>query len=96
MRNVFLFEVYHSYFDALDELTAAQIKAGDQPLSVKFAREALAQLANRGFADEEAQRYFAIFFQLRRAYHFIFAGLTGNSSSMGELLPAPVEQCLHA
>src|SRR5262245_46455934 len=41
MRNAFLFETYHCYCDALDELIADQIQAGDSPCTVRFAREAL-------------------------------------------------------
>jgi transcriptional regulator with PAS, ATPase and Fis domain len=52
---------------------------------VRFAREAIGQLAQRGFTEEEALRFFGIFFQLRRAYHFIIKGLTGESPSMQEL-----------
>lgn len=85
MRNVFLFETHHRYCDALDELIAEQLKAGDSPCSVRFAREALGVLAARGFAEAEATRFFGIFFQLRRAYHFIVHGLIGDSASMHEL-----------
>jgi transcriptional regulator with AAA-type ATPase domain len=85
MRNVFLFEIYHGQCDALDGLIADQLKAGDTSSAVPFAREALSQLAGRGFNEEDALRFFAIFFQLRRAYHFIIEGLTGDSASMHEL-----------
>jgi transcriptional regulator with AAA-type ATPase domain len=85
MRNVFLFEAYHFHCDALDELIAAQLKAGDQPCAVPFARELLQRLAARGFNENDALRFFGIFFQLRRAYHFIVHGLTGDSASMDEL-----------
>jgi len=85
MRNVFLFEIYHGQCDALDGLIAKQLEAGDSSSAVPFAREALSQLAERGFNEADALRFFAIFFQLRRAYHFILDGLTGDSASMHEL-----------
>ncbi len=85
MRNAFLFESYHCHCDALDELIGEQLKTGDQPCAVRCAREALGQLAQRGFAEEESLRFFAIFFQLRRAYFFIIHGLTGDSAPMREL-----------
>jgi len=85
MRNSFLFEVYHRHCDALDELIVEQLRAGDSPCAVKFAREALADLTQRGFAEADAVRFFGIFFQLRRAYYFIVHGLTGESASMHEL-----------
>src|ERR1043165_1292231 len=64
MRNVFLFETYHSHCDALDELIAEQLKAGDSSCVVRFARDALGDLSGRGFTEEEATRFFSIFFQL--------------------------------
>jgi transcriptional regulator with AAA-type ATPase domain len=85
MRNVFLFEIYHGHCEALDGLIADQLKAGDASSAVPFARDALGELAARGFSEPDALRFFAIFFQLRRAYHFILDGLTGDSASMHEL-----------
>jgi transcriptional regulator with AAA-type ATPase domain len=85
MRNTFLFEAYHFYCDAIDELIVDQLKAGDQPCPVRFARELLQRLASRGFNETDALRFFGIFFQLRRAYYFIVHGLTGESASMDEL-----------
>src|ERR1051325_3664339 len=41
MRNVFLFESYHAHCDPLDEHIEEQLKAGDQPSAILFAREAL-------------------------------------------------------
>ncbi|HTD67812.1 MAG TPA: sigma 54-interacting transcriptional regulator [Candidatus Limnocylindria bacterium] len=85
MRNAFLFEMYHAHCDGLDELIVEQLKAGDAPCTVRFAREALAALSRRGFAESNALRFFSIFFQLRRAYYFIVHGLQGDSASMHEL-----------
>src|SRR6185436_20885072 len=48
MRLAFLFEVYHQVFERLDECIEAQVKAGDTPVPVPFARDALALLAARG------------------------------------------------
>ena len=62
MRNVFLFEIYHGQCDALDGLIAEQLKAGDSSSAVPFAREALSELAARGFNEADALRFFAIFF----------------------------------
>ena len=82
LRHVFLFEVYHIFFERLDEAIDAQLKAGDAPVPVAFAREALAVLVQRGFSAEEARRFFGIFFQVRRAFHFIVKGLLGESDCM--------------
>lgn len=85
MRLVFLFDVYHRFAAAFDEVIAAQVAAGDAPVRVDFAPDALALLHRRGFAAAEALRLFAMFFQIRRAAHFIQHGLIGRSGSMREL-----------
>jgi len=48
MRDVFLFEVYHHFYQLLDAHTGAQEKAGDTPVPVPFAVDALARLGKRG------------------------------------------------
>jgi DNA-binding NtrC family response regulator len=52
---------------------------------VPFAGEALALLERRGFSAEEARRFLALFFQLRRAFFFIDRSLVGRSASMRAL-----------
>ena len=85
MRHVFLFEAFHRFYDQLDRLIEEQIRAGDAPVRVGFAAEALALLAQRGFPQDEAARFFGIFFQARRAYFFLVHGLSGESPCMREL-----------
>jgi len=82
MRNVFLFEVFHRFYEKLDQVIVHQTSAGDDPVRVTFASEALALLARRGFSPAESVRFFGIFFQLRRAFYFIERGLTGESRCM--------------
>jgi DNA-binding NtrC family response regulator len=52
---------------------------------VPFGADALAMLGRRGFSAEEAKRFFGIFFQLRRAFHFIVQELIGESDCMKAL-----------
>jgi hypothetical protein len=85
MRHVFLFAVYHEFYDALDRLVLDQLKAADTPCPVPFGRDAVHQLMSRGFSESEAVRYFGIYFQVRRAHHFIGGRLTGRSASMQDL-----------
>ena len=82
MRDVFLFEVFHHFYQLLDAHIGAQEKAGDTPAPVTFGTDALARLGQRGFSAEESKRFLGIFFQLRRAYHFIVQGLIGESDCM--------------
>ena len=83
MRIVFLFDAYQRFRAPLDELVT-QIAAGDSAVPGAFAAMLLSLLQRRGFAAEEALRVFAIFFQIRRAHHFIGEGLVGGSACMRE------------
>src|SRR5436309_3131618 len=85
LRYACLYEVYHRYFIAFDQLIDDQIAAGDRSVPVPFASKALSLFARRGFNAAEARRYFAIIYQIRRAFCFIERGLVGRSDSMKEL-----------
>ena len=84
-ENIFLFAFYLRLIDKFDIHIQEQIKAGDTPLKVPFAQEALAFLLTRGFSAEVAVRYFAVGYQVRRAYFFIDRSLVGRSPSMKKL-----------
>ena len=81
----FLFEAFHRWLAAFDDLLRQQLAAGDTSVAVPFAGDALAGLRRRGFSAAEAERYFAMFYQLRRAYYLIDHGLTGASPCMQKL-----------
>ncbi len=85
VRTTLLFEIYHRYNDDFDNLVLEQINSGDSPCQVPFAGEALALLKKHGFTSEESLQYFAFFYQIRRAFHFIEMGLAGQSRSMVKL-----------
>jgi len=85
MRSAFLFEIFHRFLEQLDELLMVQMRAGDAPCPVPFAREALGLLRRRGFAAEESLRFFAMFYQARRAFYFVDRALVGQSPSMKQL-----------
>ena len=85
VETVFLFDTYHRYLKDFDKLIRDQVEAGDEPCAVLFARKALSEMRRRGFEPHEAVRYFAMLYQLRRAYHFIGQGMVGRSRSMKEL-----------
>lgn len=83
MEAVFLYQAYHRFVAKLDALIARQLqrRAGD----MSFAEELLGQLSARGFSEQDTLRYFAIFYQLRRAFFFIVKSLVGESASMRQL-----------
>jgi len=85
LRYASLYEIYHRYLTAFDDLIAEQIEAGERSVPVPLAGKALTLFARRGFNAEEARRHFAIMYQVRRAFRFIDRGLVGKSECMKEL-----------
>ncbi len=85
VRYALMFDIYYRFMPQLDELIASQAAAEERPVPVRIAGDVLRLLVHRGFSAEEARRYFAILFQIRRAFYFIDRGLVGNSESMKQL-----------
>src|ERR1051325_8553270 len=85
LRNACLYEIYYRYLSAFDQLLADQIAAGEKSVPVSFAKKAFQLFGGRGFSPNEARRYFAIFYQIRRAFYFIDHGLVGTSDCMKQL-----------
>ena len=85
VKAAFLFEFFYAFRKQFDLLIQDQMDAGDTPLPVTFAPEALALLSQRGFSEADATRYFALSYQLRRAFFFIYRSLVGNSPAMKNL-----------
>ena len=79
-----LFSVYHRFCDDLDRLIIKQKKAGSASCQVEFAEECLTMMARQGIREQEAVRFFGLFFQLRRAFYFINL-IVGESHCMKEL-----------
>lgn len=85
LTHAHLFLVFHTYVDQFDELIHEQIKAGEGILTVPFADQTMADITKTGVTQPEACRYFAMFYQIRRAFYFIDRSLTGTSASMRKL-----------
>ncbi|MBF0301962.1 MAG: sigma 54-interacting transcriptional regulator [Desulfamplus sp.] len=85
MRVVFLFDIFHKFREKFDTLIVEQIKAGDNPIPVSFARDAMQMLYLRGFPEKKFLHYIAFSFQLRRAFFFISNSLVGISPCMKTL-----------
>src|SRR6185503_3115051 len=83
-----LYVCYHRYVPQLDALIERQATQGGNSLTVPFADEAIAQLVGGGMPEERAVRFFAFYFQLRRAFYFINLGLAGECASMQKLREA--------
>jgi len=85
VRSVFLFEFFYKFRRRFDQLIQDQIKAGDSPVKVTFAADAFTLMLSRGFSMTDVQRYFALCYQLRRAFFFIKRSLVGKSDAMKRL-----------
>jgi len=79
-----LFSIYHRYCDAFDGLIDNQVKKGPEPCKVGFAKGCLSLMATKGFVPMEAERFFSLFFQMRRAFYFIDQ-IVGESACMKDL-----------
>ena len=84
LQTAFLFEIYHQFYGDFDKLILDQVKLGAQSAPVKFAGDTLARMRRHGIDAVESVRFFSIFYQLRRAFHFIVRGLIGPSPCMRE------------
>lgn len=80
-----LFKVFHEYAPAFDDFIEAQAAAEKESLTLPFAEKLMADLRPACHTEAEGARAVAVFFQLRRAHHFISRGLVGESSAMREL-----------
>jgi DNA-binding NtrC family response regulator len=85
LQAAFMFDIFHRVSHRFDALIQDQIKLGQIPSPVPFARETLAMFSERGFSLLESIRFFAMLYQIRRAFYFINRSLIGSSSSMRQL-----------
>ena len=82
---VFLFDVFHEFRDEFDQLIKDQIRAGETSVKVPFADAAMGMLYKKGFDEKSIVHYFALSYQLRRAFYFISHSLVGSSPCMKTL-----------
>jgi DNA-binding NtrC family response regulator len=85
MMVSFLFDFFHFFINAFDRLIQDQISEGNTPIKVAFADEAFSFMKKRGFNKEEMLHFFALCFQMRRAFYFIDRGLVGRSNCMKKM-----------
>jgi len=85
VATALLFAAFHRAIEPFDALIRRQIEAGDGACVAPFTGEVFATLLRHGFSRDEAGRYVAVFYQIRRAFHFISRGLVGASPCMKQL-----------
>lgn len=82
VEKALLFNFFHQHLADFDALISRQFEAGAGSCPVPFGQDVLSRLVRRGFSETDAARYFAMFYQLRRAYYFIACALVGRSPCM--------------
>jgi len=80
-----LYVCYHRHVPPVDALIERQSARGDAASADAVATAVIAELVGHGFSEQAATRYFAIFFQLRRAFRFLVRSLAGECESMRRL-----------
>ncbi len=66
-----LFYIHYNSNERFDSLITKQINQGNDSCTVDFADDVLQEMESNGFTRDESLRFFALFFQLRRAVCFI-------------------------
>ena len=82
VQAAFLYVAYHHHLPQLDDLIDREVARKETPSIERTAQSVVAELAQCGIDEDAATRYFALFYQLRRAFHFIVLSLTGDCESM--------------
>ncbi len=85
IQVVYLFDIFHTFRGQFDQHIKEQIAAGDTPVQAEFADDAKAIWVAKGFDTKAFYHYFALSFQLRRAFYFISSTLVGDSPCMRTL-----------
>jgi DNA-binding NtrC family response regulator len=85
VQNAFLYVSYHHHLPQIDDLIIREVARQETPSTERIARSVIVELAQCGIDEDAATRYFAFFYQLRRAFHFIVRSLTGESEPMRQL-----------
>ncbi|MGR9101191.1 MAG: sigma 54-interacting transcriptional regulator [Gammaproteobacteria bacterium] len=85
MKIAWLFWTYRDFQDDFDRLIRSQTEQGDDPVELTFYRPLASRFEQAGFDPEEASRYIALFYQLRRGFDFIGGAISGDSPAVVDL-----------
>ena len=89
MRRIFLFRCYQESIPVFDGVIEHQTHQRQGAPDLAGVPGLVERLSGYGFDDAEQGRFIALYYQLRRAYHFIERALVGRSEPMRAL-----RQCL--
>jgi sigma-54 specific flagellar transcriptional regulator A len=82
VQSAFLYVCYHRHVPQIDELISRELSEHTTPPTERIAQSVIGELARCGIDEDSGARYFAFYYQLRRAFHFIVGPLTGVSAPM--------------
>jgi transcriptional regulator with AAA-type ATPase domain len=82
LETALLYVTYHRHVPQIDAHIERQANTAGEALAVDFGKEVVGELVRSGFDEQRALHYFALYFQLRRAYYFIERSLAGDCESM--------------
>jgi transcriptional regulator with AAA-type ATPase domain len=85
LEPAFLYAAFHHARARFDAHIERQARQPGAPLSIDFADDIIGYMRSAGFPEQIAVRYFALIFQLRRAFYFIYFALAGESTPMRRL-----------
>ena len=85
LEPAFLYAAFHYARAKFDAHIEQQARQSGAPLPVSFADEVMSYIVSSGFPEDIGVRYFALLFQLRRAFYFIHRSLPGESNPMRRL-----------
>jgi DNA-binding NtrC family response regulator len=85
MMHAYLYQEYVRFFSDFEKLVQSQMLRRDIVVNVPFADKLITRLFSRGFSEKESIRYFALFYQIMRAFYFISLALVGDSPCMKQL-----------
>ncbi len=74
VEDAILFDAFHRFAEPFDAQIAIELKSGEAA-PFEAADEISGWLSRHGFRGDRIQRALVLFWQLRRAYHFIASGL---------------------
>lgn len=77
-----LFSTFYQYVDDFDQLIVAQSETPTTIVSAAFGKRLIRDLEVFGLSTDQACRFLELFFQMRRAHHFIAGAFIGTSNAM--------------
>jgi len=82
VKYTVLFSTFYQYVDDFDRLIISQSETPTTIVSAAFGKRLIRDLEVFGLSTDQSCRFFELFFQMRRAHHFIAGAFIGTSDAM--------------